>query len=1057
MAYPVYEGNGGIGTGTDYSADLPLPSTVNEWDILFAEVMDADDDGFDLPDGWQRFQEHKTSSNLSVALYWYRADGTETGSVTFTSFLNAGSLVAGIIHRYSGCKRYGVPFEGWDNGGLVLNTSHTIVVSGSPLTLGTERLAVGLCIVEDNTINSFTGSGWTEDSRLSTSVGNDAHFAMASYPLPNINSRPGANAVWGFSSNEYAWVGMLFLIPEGDVPVTLNTPADLEDIGDDTTPTVEFTPNAVSDLDNEVEVQFDTVNTFDSQGDSKIVIDSYDGGSLSQYNYFLNSIHGKGQSFSATVTGFLVSTVFVLDKDNLATGFVKAKLYSHSGTFGTSSIGVDLLATSDFIDVSTIGSAPSDVEFFFTDHNQYELVNGEKYVMMIYYEDSTASNNLNIGIDNTSPTHSGNSVEAGLDRIPDDFDASVDIDFTVYVDTSFPLIDALSETDAGFLNTVSGGDTHPFNDNEKLSYTVQGGEELPYGTVYWRARAINPTGINVFDDWSAVRSFDITEDTGAVAGSADIVTSSVVTADADLQLAIDLDITTGSVVTANIKVKYQISSDIVTSSVVTADIKKMLSLSADIVTSSILVTEAVVQKSLASNILPSSVVDVDVNIKYQADADVVTSSSLDVDVNQKLSLSSDIITSSTLDAGVKKMLQGSADITTGSTLDTDASIKYSLSADLLPSSVVGVDIKRKVELSADLVTGSALSADATVSGALLNIDADIATSSSLSVDLTRKYLLSADVVTSSTVGAEIKRKVQLDADVVTGSTLDTTLKRKAQLSTDIVTSSIVSAGLETDKTASANIVTSSTLDVEAKVKKQLSSDIVTGSTLDTDADITGLLSISADIITGSVINAEVDIKYQASSDIVTGSTVTADLKRKLQLNTDIVTSSILDVNAEVKKKLSADIVTSSTLDTDIDVKYSLNADLLPNSVFDAGIDIKYSLSSDISTSSTLDTEIKRKVITSGDIVTSSLLDAEVKRKVQLEVDIVTASTLDADITIISVGTTQLSADIVTSSVVDVNIVLKTDTELIAFDSTITKKISFDSTITEKISFNSKLF
>ena len=665
MAFPVFQQAGTIGTGTDFSCDVPYPSTVNADDIIIASIMDADNDTFDTPAGWTKFDEDSSNNNMSFALYWLRADGTETGTVTFTSLLNSGSLVAGIMYRYSGCVKVGIPLQ-FATSNPVSQSSTLFVSFGSNDPDALQRLAVGIGIVEDNTINGFTPGGdtFTEDSRLSTSVGSDAHFAVCSL---EVGATAPATPNWSMSSSEYKAGISLYLIPEGDVPVTLNTPADLEDIGDDTTPTVEFTPNAVSDLDNEVEVQFDTVNTFDSQGDSKIVIDSYDGGSLSQYNYFLNSIHGKGQSFSATVTGFLVSTVFVLDKDNLATGFVKAKLYSHSGTFGTSSIGVDLLATSDFIDVSTIGSAPSDVEFFFTDHNQYELVNGEKYVMMIYYEDSTASNNLNIGIDNTSPTHSGNSVEAGLDRIPDDFDASVDIDFTVYVDTSFPLIDALSETDAGFLNTVnpaiintyhfdgsdagaidpdnvwtdetntddgsistygytstvgssttneiiiegtnapasgatidivrvrcfgkspsgspewsdyenlsipSGGwtwakvqaletvffksagfdidviiytdglsenigslgfgvlgagetrvykveidvitgDFHPFNDNEKLSFTVQAGDELPYGTVYWRVRAINPTGINVFDDWSAIRSFDIVEGGGS--------------------------------------------------------------------------------------------------------------------------------------------------------------------------------------------------------------------------------------------------------------------------------------------------------------------------------------------------------------------------------------------------------------------------------------------------------------------------------------------------------------------------------------------------------------
>jgi hypothetical protein len=49
---------------------------------------------------------------------------------------------------------------------------------------------------------------------------------------------------------------------------------------------------------------------------------------------------------------------------------------------------------------------------------------------------------------------------------------SSDVNFRIC--EALPLIDKLSGTDTGFVNTVSGGDTDPFNEGEKVSYTIQG-------------------------------------------------------------------------------------------------------------------------------------------------------------------------------------------------------------------------------------------------------------------------------------------------------------------------------------------------------------------------------------------------------------------------------------------------------------------------------------------------------------------------------------------------------------------------------------------------------
>ena len=73
-----------------------------------------------------------------------------------------------------------------------------------------------------------------------------------------------------------------------------------------------------------------------------------------------------------------------------------------------------------------------------------------------------------------------------------------------------PLIDALSETDAGF---TAG---HPFASGAAKDYTVQ--SALTASTQYfWRVRAKDPSGTNTFGAWSTIRSF--TTGTGGGGGT----------------------------------------------------------------------------------------------------------------------------------------------------------------------------------------------------------------------------------------------------------------------------------------------------------------------------------------------------------------------------------------------------------------------------------------------------------------------------------------------------------------------------------------------------------
>lgn len=93
-----------------------------------------------------------------------------------------------------------------------------------------------------------------------------------------------------------------------------------------------------------------------------------------------------------------------------------------------------------------------------------------------------------------------------------EFGAMIAFSFSVKSNTTV-LLDKLSASDSGFANTVSGGDTDPFNSGEKISFTVQAGDALSYGTYYWRARVKDPSGTNTWSSWTTARSFTISSST----------------------------------------------------------------------------------------------------------------------------------------------------------------------------------------------------------------------------------------------------------------------------------------------------------------------------------------------------------------------------------------------------------------------------------------------------------------------------------------------------------------------------------------------------------------
>ncbi len=117
-----------------------------------------------------------------------------------------------------------------------------------------------------------------------------------------------------------------------------------------------------------------------------------------------------GQTFTASFTGLLETAQFTIKKTGAPTGTVTANLYAHTGTFGTTGTPTGAaLATSGTLDISTLTTSNVLTTFTFTTTNRVQMTAGTNYCIELIYTGGDGSNLLSIGLDSSSPSHSGNS------------------------------------------------------------------------------------------------------------------------------------------------------------------------------------------------------------------------------------------------------------------------------------------------------------------------------------------------------------------------------------------------------------------------------------------------------------------------------------------------------------------------------------------------------------------------------------------------------------------------------------------------------------------------
>ena len=136
------------------------------------------------------------------------------------------------------------------------------------------------------------------------------------------------------------------------------------------------------------------------------IVDSYSEGYYSLSFSIYNTRIMGGQSFVGN--GKNISTAkFYAKKLGSPTGYCRAKVYAHQGTYGTDGVATGSpLAISDSINVETISTVYDLVTFNFP--SSYSLNNGSYYVIVCEYTGGNSSNCVQIGIDSYNLAHAGN-------------------------------------------------------------------------------------------------------------------------------------------------------------------------------------------------------------------------------------------------------------------------------------------------------------------------------------------------------------------------------------------------------------------------------------------------------------------------------------------------------------------------------------------------------------------------------------------------------------------------------------------------------------------------
>lgn len=144
---------------------------------------------------------------------------------------------------------------------------------------------------------------------------------------------------------------------------------------------------------------------------------------------------GWGQSFTGNGE-ILKNAKFYLKKYGNPTGNVTVKIFAHTGTFGVDGkpIGSALAISNMVLDVSSIPTSYTLINFDFSDINRITLENGTKYVLTIEYNSGIfPTDYIGVGMSNNN-SHPGNPSYTADNLNWTGIDLNYDLIFYVYTD-----------------------------------------------------------------------------------------------------------------------------------------------------------------------------------------------------------------------------------------------------------------------------------------------------------------------------------------------------------------------------------------------------------------------------------------------------------------------------------------------------------------------------------------------------------------------------------------------------------------------------------------------
>ena len=190
-------------------------------------------------------------------------------------------------------------------------------------------------------------------------------------------------------------------------------------------------------------MQIDDTNTFDSQSN---VIDSYGFSNIDSSTSLSTTATFRGQS--VTGNGLSISqATFSLLRSTGTAGSVRAVVYAHSGTYGTSSQPTgSVLAFSNSINISALSTSQTQETFTFTGSNQLLLSDQTNYVIGVEH---VSGDTISIGIDVSTPNHDGNA--SNIFSGSPGSNSTWDIPFQL-TSVDSPSLSKTSDTDSGFAN-----------------------------------------------------------------------------------------------------------------------------------------------------------------------------------------------------------------------------------------------------------------------------------------------------------------------------------------------------------------------------------------------------------------------------------------------------------------------------------------------------------------------------------------------------------------------------------------------------------------------------